>query len=91
MSDNGKASLEDLRAQRDALERQLAQATIEPTEAYVALLGGEDVSALLDRLTAAAASLDDATRLRLDQWIKAHKAMVTLSGLELARLRKLID
>jgi len=82
--------LNDLRAQRDQLDRQLADATIAPTEELIALLGSDELSQLLDRLTAAAASLDEATRRRIEQWVRAREAMVKLSGIELARLRKLV-
>ena len=82
--------LNDLRAQRDQLDRQLADATIAPTEELIALLGSDELTQLLDRLTAGAASLDEATQRRIEQWVRAREAMVKLSAIELARLRKLV-
>ena len=82
--------LNDLRAQRDQLDRQLADATITPTEELIGLLGSDELTQLLDRLTAAAALLDEATRRRIEQWVRARDAMVKQSGIELARLRKLV-
>ena len=82
--------LNDLRAQRDQLDRQLADATIAPTEELIGLLGSDELTQLLDRLTAASALLDEATRRRIEQWVRAREAMVKLSGIELARLRKLV-
>ena len=82
--------LNDLRAQRDALDRQVAEATIDPAEELMALLGGEEVTRLLDRLAVAAAPLDEATRRRVEQWAKMREAMTKLGLIELARMRKLV-
>jgi len=82
--------LNDLRAQRDELDQQLAEASIAPTEELVSLLGSDELAQLLDRLTAAAALLDEATRRRIQQWVRAREALVKLSAIELARLRKLV-
>jgi len=83
--------LNDLRARRDQLDQQLADATIAPTEELMALLGSDELTQLLDRVTAAASSLDEATRRRIEQWVRAREALVKLSGIELARLRKLVS
>lgn len=87
----GDSGIEDLRARRDQIDRQLAQATIEPMEAFTALLGSDEVVKILDRVTTAAEPLDEATRGRIEQWTKLHAALAKLAEHELARLRKLID
>lgn len=86
-----KASIHDLRAQRDALDRQVAAATIAPTEELMALLASEEIGQFLARLTQAAEMLDDATVRRVAQWVGARDALVKLGELELARLRRLLD
>ena len=85
------ATIHDLRAQRDALDRQVAVATIAPTEELLALLASEEISQFLARLTQAAETLDDATVRRVAQWVGAREALVKLGELELARLRRLLD
>ena len=92
MSDAASApTISDLRAQRDALERQVAAATIAPCEAYMALLASDEISQFLARLEAAVETLDDATVRRVAQWVGARDAMVKLGNIELARLRRLLD
>lgn len=82
-------NLNELRARRDELDRQLAAGTITAAEELAALLGSDELTQMLDRLTAAAETLDDATKRRLEQWVKNRDAMVKLGAFELARLRQL--
>lgn len=85
----GAPGVEELRAQFDALQRQIAVATVGAAEDFVALLASPEVDALMTGITNAAAPLDEATRKRVASWAKMRNDMATLAKLELARLRGL--
>lgn len=85
----GGPGVEELRAQFDALQRQIAVATVGAAENFVGLLASVEVDGLMAGITNASASLDEATRKRVASWVKMRADMVTLAKLELARLRGL--
>jgi len=91
MTNSKTPCVDDLRAQRDELDRQVARATVDPMEAFVALLGSAEITDQLDRLTAAAVPLDEVTRKRVEQWARTREALAKLADIELARLRKLVS
>lgn len=89
MADNDP-TIEELRAQKDELERRLALASIGAAEAFVALLASDEVDALMTAMSATVEPLDAATRKRVAAWVKMRADMATLAKLELARLRGLV-
>ncbi|MAM40275.1 MAG: hypothetical protein CL949_17640 [Erythrobacter sp.] len=82
-------TIEEMRAQKDELERRLAAASLGAAEAFVALLASEEVDALMTAMSATVEPLDAATRKRVAAWVKMRGDMATLAKLELARLRGL--
>ena len=84
-------SLDDLRAQRDALDRQLAEASLEPARALATLLASQEVADLMTAITTAATPLDEANRQRIGQWVAMHAALAKLGQMEVTRLEKLIE
>lgn len=84
-------TIDQMRAQYAALERDLAAASIAPTETYIALLGSPEVDQLLNAIAGAAEQLDGSTRARIAQWTKMRNDLVTLANMDLARMRKLVE
>lgn len=82
-------TIEEMRAQQAALERRLAQATVGPQAAFVALFDSAEVKALMEAVDTAAEPLSAASRKRITAWIKMRADIATLEGLELNRLRGL--
>jgi len=85
----GGPGVEELRAQFDALQRQIAVATVGAAEDFVALLASTEVDGLMTGISNAAGQLDEPTRKRVASWVKMRADMVTLAKAELARLRGL--
>lgn len=89
MADNDP-TIEELRAQRDELDRRLAAASVNAADALVTLLAGPEVDALMGAIVSTAEPLDAATRKRVAAWVKMRADMATLAKLDLARLRSLV-
>lgn len=85
----GAPRVEELRAQFDALQRQIAAATVGKAESFVALMASPELDDMMTGLTNAVADLDEATRKRVASWVKMRAGIVALSALELKRLRGL--
>ncbi|WP_312313171.1 hypothetical protein [Sphingobium yanoikuyae] len=79
----------ELRAQFEALQRQIAAATVGTSESFVALLASPELDAMMAAVTNAAADLDEPTRKRVAAWVKMRAGIATLAALELTRLRGL--
>jgi len=90
MTKDSLTRIAEMRAQRDALDRDVAAATVEAMGEFLALLSADEITQRLEQLRTAAELLDDGTRNRVEQWLKMHAAMAKLGDLELARLRKLV-
>ncbi len=88
MADNDP-TIEEMRAQRDDLERRLAVASVGAAEALVTMLAGPELDGLMATLTSTAEPLDAGTRKRIASWVKMRGDMATLAKLELTRLRGL--
>lgn len=82
-------TIDEMRAQRDALDRRLAVASVGSAEAFVALLASTEVDGLMAAIQAAVDPLDAVTRKRVTAWVKMRGDMATLAKLDLARLRGL--
>ena len=82
-------TIEELRAQKDDLERRLAVASLGAAEAFAALLDSPEVAQLMDVFTSTVEPLDASTRKRVAAWVKMRADMTTLAKLELSRLRAL--
>jgi hypothetical protein len=82
-------TIEELRAQRDDLDRRLAVASVGAAEALVTLLAGPELDGLMEAVTSTAGPLDAGTRKRVASWVKMRADMATLAKLDLARLRSL--
>jgi hypothetical protein len=82
-------TIEEMRAQKDELERMLAVASVGAAEAFVALLASAEVDQLMAAFTSTVEPLDAGTRKRVAAWVKMRADMMTLAKLELARLRGL--
>jgi hypothetical protein len=84
-------TIEDIRAQHAALEKEIAAASIPLVQDVIAALGGEAAQAVVDAVTQASAALDEVTKGRIAAWAKMRDDMLTLLSFDLARMQALVE
>ena len=84
-------AIDDLYAERAALDLAIAEASITTLQAFVAILNRSDVTALMAEVTTAVSTLDEGWRNRVAGWTTVRANLVVIGNAEIARFQKLID